>query len=81
MVNCPVLLELVQSDASGDVGFGYVYSSLGSDEYHWYSAQWPAGLSIAAIVAITGHFLISKTFMSTWTYVAFNLLHFGFRAN
>ena len=41
LVKSPSLLELVQSDASGDDGFGYVFSSLGSDEYHWYSAQWP----------------------------------------
>jgi len=41
LVDSPFLLELVQSDASGDDGFGYVYSSLGSDDYHWYSSQWP----------------------------------------
>jgi len=44
LVDSPSLLELIQSDASGEDGFGYVYSSLGSTEYQWYAAQWPVDI-------------------------------------
>jgi hypothetical protein len=40
----PSSLEIIQSDASGFDGFGYVFSSLDSSSYEWYSASWPPGL-------------------------------------
>jgi hypothetical protein len=39
----PELVAIVQSDASGTDGFGYMHSLLSeSDIYEWYSSTWPA---------------------------------------
>ncbi len=36
----PECLQLVQSDASGTDGFGYVFCQFGSEEYQYYSKTW-----------------------------------------
>jgi len=66
LVRSPGLLELVQSDASGLDGFGYVWSALDDSEYQWYSSQWPAddvpgnGASHEAELRALHHYVVSR---------------------
>jgi len=56
----PACLQLVQSDASGDDGLGYVCSAFGSLEYKYYSRIWvegkPAQSHHAELLALLEYF-------------------------
>jgi len=63
-------IEILQSDASGTDGFGYIWHSLGGvpkEDYQWYSAKWgvnPPVQSHEAELRALHHFIISRAHIS-----------------
>ena len=54
----PTCFQLVQSDASGTDGFGYVCSSFGDDDYQYFSKTWitrPAHSHQAELLALLAY--------------------------
>ena len=69
LLSNPGWVEILQSDASGTDGFGYIWSILGEENgsYSWYASQW--GLDVPsqsheAEIRALHHFIIQRTHSS-----------------
>ena len=69
LLSNPGWIEILQSDASGTDGFGYIWSTLGEvkESYNWYASQWGADMptqSHEAELRALHHFIKQRTHSS-----------------